>query len=81
MCWQMPQGAEILTAQYQHGVICLWARVDPEKASESRWFQIYGTGHEIGPNPRLRYVATVQTSNELLPTLAWHIFEVMCDPR
>jgi hypothetical protein len=80
MCWQMPQGAEILTAQYQGGIICLWARVDPDKSKEPRRFQIYGTGHEISAGPILRYVATVQTSGELLPSLVWHIFEVMRDP-
>jgi hypothetical protein len=77
MMWEMPRSAEILAVQYQREVLCLWARVDPNKPTESRWFQVYGTGHEIESGPALRYVGTVQQNS----LLVWHVFEVMRNPQ
>ena len=42
----MPQGAEILHVAEQHGVPCLWARVDPEAPMEDVALSVRGTGHD-----------------------------------
>ena len=45
---KMPINSTILTAREQGDKICLWVEVYPEqKQSESRTFEIYGTGHDI----------------------------------
>jgi hypothetical protein len=44
---EMPKGAEILTAQNQVGIPCLWALVDPTAEKETRTFEVVGTGHPI----------------------------------
>ena len=43
----IPLSAEILHAGIQNGKVFIWARVDPEKVLEQRWFRIYGTGQRI----------------------------------
>lgn len=68
----MPAGARILTAQIQHGVLCLWAEVDTnEKRVEGRNIEIFGTGHEM-PAGNRTYIGTVQMMEG---TLIWHIYE------
>ena len=68
---KMPEGAVILCAQIQNGVLCLWARVWSESPLESRIFFIIGTG---GPFPASnrppKYIGTVQAG-----VFVWHIFE------
>lgn len=68
----MPKGAEILTAQDQGGVGCLWAIVEPENWLESRYFEIFGTGQPIHEDQDIerRYVGTLQQ-----PPFVWHVFE------
>lgn len=68
---EMPEGAEILTAQMQYGKLCLWALVDcePELPKLNREIEIIGTGNSIIEAPR-RYIATVQQD-----IFVWHIFE------
>lgn len=44
----MPEGAELLCVDSQHGRPCLWAIVDPDFPSESRPIEIRGTGHLLG---------------------------------
>ncbi len=41
------QDAEFLDVQVQHDEACLWAVVDPSKASCIYTIRIYGTGHMI----------------------------------
>lgn len=67
---EMPEGAEILTAQIQNGVLCLWAIVDTSKPETTRVIEIIGTGHEIQKGER-KYIGTVYPDNGLV----WHIFE------
>jgi len=78
----MPEYAEILTAQVQGNDIYIWAMHDtvdgdfphPEDKIVKRKFHIYGTGWEIPDESyahnRLQYIATVQMS-----PLVWHVFE------
>lgn len=43
----MPEGAEPLCVQVQHGVPCLWARVTDGAPTTERQFRIAGTGHYL----------------------------------
>lgn len=65
---EMPQGSRALEFQYQDGVPCLWAEVDPSRATERRHFEIFGTGHLIPLDAK--YVGTVQD-----PPFVWHLYE------
>ena len=69
---QMPQGAQVLTVQMQHGKPCLWAKVDPTKPDELRIFDVYGTGHTMPDDARLLYWASFQMDGG---ALVWHVFE------
>ena len=69
----MPEGAEILSVQFQREVLTMWALVDPSKPLKARHFEIAGTGFELRDLPR-RHIATVQTESQ---NLVWHIFEAV----
>lgn len=45
----MPKSAEILCVQtdQKNNHPTIWALVDPEAEEEERYFELYGTGHEI----------------------------------
>ncbi len=70
---ELPLNAEILTVQFQHDQLCLWALVDSDSATEEREIKISGTGHPI-VNTNLKFIASVQ---ELDGNLVWHVFEVI----
>lgn len=70
---EMPEGAEILTAQFQDGFLCLWAMVDSSKQAKERVIEIFGTGNPIPPFVGVRsFIATAQQPNY---PLVWHVFE------
>ena len=67
----MPRGAEIIAFQTQRYMACIWAIVTTEEEKlEERKFVIYGTGHELRPNPG-RYIGTIQNGGYV-----WHLFEI-----
>ncbi len=67
---QIPQAGRILAVQPQGaGVLCLWAKVNPDLPNEPRIIQIFGTGHQI-PSSSKEYIGTVQQG-----PLVWHVFE------
>jgi len=68
----LPQGAEILTVQIQHGRPFMWALVDPSARPESRRFRLAGTGHPIN-NGALTYINTFQIEGGML---IFHLFEI-----
>lgn len=55
----LPLGATILTVQVQYGVPCIWFLCDPEAPVARRCIALYGTGHDVPPNPG-KYIGTVQ---------------------
>lgn len=67
----LPTNAIILTVQYQHGGLRLWAKVDENTTTRKRKIRIIGTGHEFEGYNWL-YITTVQ---DLEGLLIWHIFE------
>ena len=48
--FHMPEGAEFLDLQVQHGNPTMWFVVDDTKPLEDRTFQFFGTGHELPEN-------------------------------
>lgn len=70
----LPKDAEILSVQVQNGNICLWALVDPEAEKETRYFEIFRTGHLIYCDMRIerKFIGTVQISYE--SKLVFHVF-------
>lgn len=68
----MPKGAKILTAHEQDGNICLWAEVQPNNESEFRYFEIFGTGHEMSAKDR-QYIGTAFLMGG---RLVFHVYEV-----
>lgn len=50
----MPKDAKILSIGKQNGVIQMWALVDPANDYENRYFECYGTGHDIDCSPEIK---------------------------
>lgn len=69
---EMPMGANIIHVGNQYGMVCLWAEVDTDVGKESRWFRIYGTGHNVVSLEGLDFVGTVITMDG---KLVWHVYE------
>jgi hypothetical protein len=67
----MPDGAQVLTVQMQHGEPQLWALVDPVAPTVKRVFNIYGTGHSMGDRTG-SYIGTFQMDGG---SLVFHVFE------
>lgn len=71
---RMPEGAQILSAQIQHGELYVWAVCDSDAPRLQRSFRIIGTGHEIDFDlDRARYINTFQLHDG---ALVFHIYEV-----
>jgi len=58
----MPEDAQILTIQTQHGENQLWALVNPNLPSIERTIKVVGTGWDISDNTKggLKYIGTFQ---------------------
>lgn len=67
----MPNGAEILTAQMQHNSMNLWAVVDTDADKEPRTIEIHGTGNPMHADMGVerKYIASIQDG-----PFAWHLF-------
>lgn len=72
----MPKNAQILSAQWVRGEICVYAVVDTEeKMSEIHQFVIVGTGHSLRSNTPPQeycYLGSVHNDNQ---ALVFHVFE------
>lgn len=55
----MPEGAEPLSVQVQHGTLWLWARVSIDRPPVVHHFRMAGTGHDLGSNVG-RHIDTFQ---------------------
>ena len=65
---RMPDGAEILHVDLQDGLMCLWAKVDPDASEVDRRIHVSGTGNPCPDDAR--HVGSV-----LMPPLVWHVWE------
>lgn len=68
---EMPIGAEILSVHSQRDSVCIWALVNPNMEKETRYFDVFGTGHPIDVNSKI-FIGTCLVNNE---SLVWHVFE------
>jgi len=68
----LPAGAKVLTAQEQHGVVCLWALCEPSAPLVPRTINIHGTGHTVSDDAG-DYVSSFQM---LGGSLVFHVFVV-----
>lgn len=68
----MPEGAEVCTFEFQHGIPCIWAIVDSDAPKAVRRFKIFGTGHELPTLGECCYVGTQQDG-----AFVWHLFELL----
>lgn len=53
-----------------HGVLCMWALVDPDIGHEAQRFYVIGTGQPMPDGKDLEHLATVQDGS-----FVWHIFK------
>jgi hypothetical protein len=70
---ELPEGAEILTAQEQGENPCIWALVDTESPKVKRTFAVYGTGTTGIPDDPGDYIGTFQLCRG---TFVFHLFEI-----
>ena len=73
---QMPKGSEILCVQRDEktNIPCIWALVYPDNESVKRYFELFGTGHEIVNDDGInrKYIGTYQYQNG---EFVGHLFE------
>ena len=69
----IPESAKLLSAQVQHGVVQLWALVDPDLPTEKCRIVTLGTGHPIPDDQNLRFIDTFQLEGG---SLVFHAFEL-----
>lgn len=69
----LPVDAQILSVQMQHGAPQMWVLLDTaaEKTS-TRFFRVYGTGHEIDAEFNPQFLGTFQLHGG---TYVFHLFE------
>lgn len=67
---QIPQGAKILKAAMQCGVLCVWAMVNPARKYDTYKFRFVPTGDNVVESD-YTYVDTVFTDGG---SLVWHLF-------
>ena len=67
----LPQEAQPLTVQLQHGEPMLWVKLDPQAPTIARHFVSFATGQALETGGRLTYLATFQLDNGLV----FHAFE------
>ena len=70
ICLNMPEGAEPLCVQMQHGIPCLWARVTVGNPPTVHHFRIAGTGHDLGGNVG-KHIGSFQMEGG---ALVFHVF-------
>lgn len=66
----MPDGAEVLSVGLQHGLVTVWALVDPDALLVSRAFLIAGTGQPCLRRRLGRFIGTVFDG-----VFVWHVWE------
>jgi len=67
----MPQGAQILSAQWQYSSpVSVWAIVDPNAPQVARSFYTVMTDAPPPDDPRYKFLATIQEETEFV----YHVF-------
>ena len=68
----LPNGATVLRVAAQGDAICLWAEVDPERSQLERYFEVFGTGHEI---PEGMGIDRVYLDTVFMGQYVFHVYE------
>ena len=70
----MPKGARIIHVETQQNRPCFWAEVDTEAEAEERFFETFGTGHQMPTDMGLE---REHVGSFLLDggTLVFHLYE------
>lgn len=69
---EMPSCATILSVQTQNYVPVMWVDCMTENKTEIRKFTIYGTGHQVYPYSKQKYIGTFQVDSG---SLVFHVYE------
>jgi len=71
---KLPKNAEILSVQAQNDTPCIWALVYPDNEVEERFFELFGTGHDIPCDMGIdrKFIGTFQMYGG---SLVFHLFE------
>jgi hypothetical protein len=70
---ELPEYAEILYIDYQHGLLQLWAKINTEAPLKPRIINRYGTGFDISERPlNENYINTIFIERG---TFVFHFFE------
>jgi len=72
----MPKDAEIISVMEQDNDICLHAIVDSEAPKDRRFFEVFGTGHEIKgiEFTERKYIGSAKVEDG---KFIFHIFEII----
>ena len=70
------EGAEILSAQMQNGVLCIWALSNDKAPKVPVCIRIVGTGHLID-DVDAAFLIPIDTVQD--GALVWHVFEECAD--
>ena len=69
---EMSRNAQILSVQFQDGILCMWALVNPDEPKVAREFAVIGTGNLFNTKGMaIVHIASCQDS-----TYVWHIFDL-----
>ncbi len=71
---EIPESAQILSCQLQHGTPCMWAIVNPDAMKERRTVFIFGTGNEFQDRPLRKPLVFIDTIQMAGGSLVWHVF-------
>jgi hypothetical protein len=71
----IPDNAKILSCQFQHGTVSIWALIDENEPTVTRVFTCYGTGFELPDRNVRKHIATLQEVFGVGLGYVWHIFE------
>lgn len=70
--YELPDGAEILSAGSQGMSIFVWALVEPSNPKTLFYFQVHGTGHDVEAKcGKLKFIDTVFVGDHLV----FHVFQ------
>lgn len=68
----IPEFAQLLSVQEQHGMFVLWYLCDPDAPKSKRVVVGIGTGHAFHDHHKMNYISTVQQSS-----FVFHFFEAL----
>ena len=64
----LPGGAEVIHWDVQYGMLCVWAKVNPDNPVQVQRFELRYTGHPLGDVGK--HLATIFDG-----PFVWHVFE------